>query len=210
VVFLAVPVLTRVAGCCDGLGDQFADDGHCPVLDEAGGMVELQNFSRSFQRLCARQGLRRIKLHHVRHTTNTLLKMLGVQPQDRQLILGHSNVQTTQQLYEHDTMQWRNESLGRLERALSSDQNDGHQDEEPGEPVVDETACSRQDSGRCRQISRQTPTTPSLRALINSELVAENKLATGVAAASWVDNFFGDLTGNRTRIARMRTWCPNR
>lgn len=21
---------------------------------------------------------------------------------------------------------------------------------------------------------------------------------------------YGDLTGNRTRIARMKTWCPNR
>jgi integrase len=170
-----------------------------------GGMVEPQNFSRSFQRLCVSHGLRRIKLHHVRHTTNTLLKMLGAQPRDRQLILGHSNVQTTQQLYEHDTMQWRNESLGRLERALSSDQNDGHQDEEPGDPVVAETTFSRQASSRCRQISRQELAISSLRAQINSEHAAENKLATGVPVASWVDNFYGDLTGNRTRIARMRS-----
>lgn len=170
-----------------------------------GGMVEPQNFSRSFQRLCARHKLRRIKLHHVRHTTNTLLKMLGVQPRDRQLILGHSNVQTTQQLYEHDNMQWRNESLGRLERALSSDQNDGHQDEVPGDPAVAETTSSRQDSARCRQISRQTLATPSLRAQINSGLAAKNRPATGVSAASWLDNFLGDLTGNRTRIARMRS-----
>ncbi len=26
----------------------------------------------------------------------------------------------------------------------------------------------------------------------------------------WMDIFLGDLTENRTPIARMKTWCPNR
>jgi hypothetical protein len=40
---------------------------------------------RSFRRICSDHGLRPIKVHHLRHTTATLLKNLGVPARDAQL-----------------------------------------------------------------------------------------------------------------------------
>ncbi len=74
-----------------------------------------QTFTRAFQRLCEGHGLRRIRLHDIRHTTATLLKNLGVPARDTQLILGHSNVVTTQQIYQHGDMNSRRHALERLE-----------------------------------------------------------------------------------------------
>jgi integrase len=36
--------------------------------------IEPRNLVRSFQRICSAHGLRVIKVHHLRHTTATLLK----------------------------------------------------------------------------------------------------------------------------------------
>lgn len=82
--------------------------------------IDPQNFARSFHRACREYGIRRIKLHHVRHTTATLLKRLRVPARDVQLILGHSRLTTTQEIYEHDDMADRREDLQLLEVALGS------------------------------------------------------------------------------------------
>ncbi|HJP68132.1 MAG TPA: site-specific integrase [Sphingomicrobium sp.] len=66
-----------------------------------GNPIEPGNLVRAFHQLCARHGIRRIKLHHLRHTTATLLKNLRVPDRDIQAILGHSQISVTQQLYEH-------------------------------------------------------------------------------------------------------------
>jgi integrase len=85
--------------------------------------IDPQNFARSFHRACREHGVRRIKLHHVRHTTATLLKRLRVPARDVQLILGHSRLTTTQEIYEHDDMADRREDLRLLEGALSDSAN---------------------------------------------------------------------------------------
>jgi integrase len=54
---------------------------------------------RSFRRICDHNHLRRIKVHHLRHTTATLLKNLGVPARDAQLILGHSRLAVTLEIY---------------------------------------------------------------------------------------------------------------
>jgi hypothetical protein len=77
-----------------------------------------QTLSRAFVRLSRENGLRVIRLHDLRHTANTLLKKLGVPPRDRQLILGHANISTTQGIYEHDDMESRRENLERIEKLL--------------------------------------------------------------------------------------------
>jgi integrase len=63
--------------------------------------IEPNNFVRSFHAIRDRAGLPRISVHYLRHTTATLLKNLGVPPRDAQLILGHAQISTTQQLYQH-------------------------------------------------------------------------------------------------------------
>jgi integrase len=55
-----------------------------------GRSVEPRNQVRSFARLCDDHGVRKIRLHALRHTTASLLKDLGVPPRDAQIILGHS------------------------------------------------------------------------------------------------------------------------
>ncbi|WP_431774556.1 tyrosine-type recombinase/integrase [Streptomyces cucumeris] len=159
--------------------------------------VEPQNFSRAFQQICARHGIRRIKLHHVRHTAATLLKNLGVPDRDIQLILGHSHVSVTQQIYQHDTMDSRREALGRMEKAYIHSTTSGHAD-----PSERGRQLTLDDGSGSRQNSRQTASVSDSRVL---SVETENNPATEVSVAGLLDNFYGDLTGNRTPIARMRS-----
>jgi len=43
-------------------------------------------------------GIRRIRVHAIRHTTASLLKDLKVPARDAQIILGHAHFVTTQQI----------------------------------------------------------------------------------------------------------------
>jgi integrase len=88
--------------------------------------IEPNNFVRSFQRLCRQQGLRVIKMHHLRHTAATLLKKLGVPARDAQLILGHSQVSITQEIYQHVDMDSRTEAIEKVAAVFeANNQNDG-------------------------------------------------------------------------------------
>ncbi|MGW0867818.1 tyrosine-type recombinase/integrase [Streptomyces sp. NPDC002611] len=161
------------------------------VLTAASGRpIEPMNFSRAFQNLLAKHGIRRIKLHHVRHTVATLLKDLGVPARDIQLILGHSHVNVTQQIYQHDSMETRREALERMEEAFHATNT--------GRALQ---AAAVNDAERCRQDSRQTG---SLATQISIAQATESTPTTEVTAGGVLHNFFGDLTGNRTPIARMR------
>ena len=54
---------------------------------------------RSFHRVCSAGGLRPVAVRHLRHTTATLLKNLGVPARDAQIILGHSRLALTLEIY---------------------------------------------------------------------------------------------------------------
>ena len=99
----------------DAAGTGWVDNGLI-FTTKTGRPIEPKNFLRSFQRICRQHGVRVIRIHDVRHTTATLLKDLGVQARDAQLILGHAHVSTTQQLYQHVDMDARREALGKVER----------------------------------------------------------------------------------------------
>lgn len=169
-----------------------------------GGPIEPQNYTRAFQRICARHQIRRIRLHDERHGTATLLADLRVPDKDIQRIMGHSNISTTQKIYMHGRLATRREAmdqagdlllppevLAKVEMELSTSDADGNVGEH--------------DRLGCRQDCRQTHVTPSLVDQFNSSTEDKNKPATGVPVAGWLNKFLGDLTGNRTRIARMKT-----
>lgn len=78
--------------------------------------IEPRNFVRSFHRINQQHGIRDIKVHHVRHTNATFLKMLGVSARDAQLILGHSQISTTQEIYQHGDLESRSAALEKVER----------------------------------------------------------------------------------------------
>lgn len=100
----------------------------------SGRPIEPNNFVRSFQRLCREHGVRIIKVHHLRHTAATMLKNLGVPAREAQLILGHSQISVTQEIYQHGDANTRREALGRVEAVLA------------GEPAVEA------DGSNCRQM----------------------------------------------------------
>jgi integrase len=102
------------------LGRAWQDNG-LVFTTRTGRPVEPRNFVRSFHRICAASGIRGIKLHHLRHTTATLLKNLGVPARDAQLILGHSRLAVTQEIYTHEDHQAQHDALTKISHALRDD-----------------------------------------------------------------------------------------
>jgi integrase len=77
-----------------------------------------RNFGRSFRRICDANSIRLIKLHHVRHTVASLLKALGVPARDAQIILGHSRLAVTLEVYTHTDDEAQLDALSRLHDLL--------------------------------------------------------------------------------------------
>ncbi|MFH9615321.1 tyrosine-type recombinase/integrase [Streptomyces pratensis] len=68
---------------------------------ERGGMIDPVGFSRSFNALVKRSGVRRITVRLARHTCGTLLAFLKVHPKVAQAILRHSQISMTMDVYTH-------------------------------------------------------------------------------------------------------------
>jgi integrase len=83
--------------------------------------VEPRNLNRSFDRICDSNGIRRVKVHVLRHTAASLLKALGVPPKDAQVILGHAHVSTTEQIYTHVDQAAMRDAIAKLNRLLGGD-----------------------------------------------------------------------------------------
>jgi integrase len=84
--------------------------------------VEPRNLVRSFRRICDHNKLRVIKVHHLRHTTASLLKKLRVPRRDTQMILGHAHISTTMQIYTRVDEEARGDALAGLDKLLSDGQ----------------------------------------------------------------------------------------
>lgn len=80
--------------------------------------VEPRNLDRSFRRICDHHKIRVIRVHHLRHTTASLLKKLRVPLRDAQMILGHAHVSTTMQIYTHVDEEARDDALSGLDKLL--------------------------------------------------------------------------------------------
>jgi integrase len=80
---------------------------------------------RSFHRICSAHVLRPVAVHHLRHTTATLLKNLGVPARDAQIILGHSRLALTLEIYTHEDRQAQREALGKISDVLRRDGQPG-------------------------------------------------------------------------------------
>jgi integrase len=99
------------------LGRAWQDNGLI-FTTKTGRPVDPRNLLRSFRRICTQNSLRLIKVHHLRHTTATLLKNLGVPARDAQLILGHSRLAVTLEIYSHEDRQAQRDALSRISDAL--------------------------------------------------------------------------------------------
>ncbi len=100
------------------LGQAWQDTGLI-FTTRTGRPIEPRNLVRSFQRICNANEIRVIKVHHLRHTTATLLKNLGVPARDAQIILGHSRLAVTLEIYTHQDRQARRDALKKISDALN-------------------------------------------------------------------------------------------
>jgi len=114
------------------LGRAWLDNG-LVFTTKTGRPVEPRNLVRSFHRICGGNELRPIKVHHLRHTTATLLKNVGVPARDAQIILGHSRLAVTLEIHTHEDRQAQREALGRISEALGHASELPAADEKDGE-----------------------------------------------------------------------------
>ncbi|MGI5205655.1 site-specific integrase [Spirillospora sp. CA-108201] len=80
----------------------------------SGRPIEPRNLTRVFERICTNAGLRRIRLHDLRHTTASLLKRMGVPPSDAKEILGHARIAVTLEIFTHGDHEDHRSGLGRV------------------------------------------------------------------------------------------------
>lgn len=89
-------------------------DGDLVFRAKLGTPIDPHVYTRAFHELRKKRGLPRIRLHDLRHTAATLFKGAGVPDRDIQAILGHANVTTTQQIYQHGDSGLQAEALHAL------------------------------------------------------------------------------------------------
>jgi integrase len=80
--------------------------------------IEPRNLVRSFERLIDGAGLRKIRLHDLRHTVATLLKTLGVPQRDAMQILGHARISVTLEIYTDSDSDSQRDALTRMSDRL--------------------------------------------------------------------------------------------
>jgi integrase len=95
------------------------DDQELVFTTNVGTPIEPRNFVRTFWKICNANSLRVIKLHHLRHTTATLLKDLGVPTRDAQIIMGHASSWMTEQIYQHADMTSQTKAMTKVENVFS-------------------------------------------------------------------------------------------
>jgi integrase len=80
--------------------------------------VHPRNDYRSFQRIIRNAGLRRIRLHDLRHTAASVLLAQGVPARVVMEILGHSQISVTLNTYTHVDTSLTQDAADRMEQAL--------------------------------------------------------------------------------------------
>jgi integrase len=77
-----------------------------------------RNDYRDFRRLVGAAGLRRVRLHDLRHTAASLMLAQGVNPRVVMEILGHSQISVTMNTYSHVALTSSREAVARVEGLL--------------------------------------------------------------------------------------------
>ena len=84
--------------------------------------LEPRTLTRTFHALCDRHGLRRVRLHDLRHSCVSLLLALGVHPRVVMEIVGHSAIEMTMNVYGHVTLGNQRAALDLLNAQLGDDE----------------------------------------------------------------------------------------
>jgi len=102
------------------LGEAWTESG-LVFTTAVGTPIEPRNLNRSFDALCARADVRRVRLHDLRHTCASLLLAQGVSPRVVMETLGHSQISITMNTYTHVMPAVQREAAARMHQALDSD-----------------------------------------------------------------------------------------
>ena len=92
------------------------DDFVC--VRDNGDLIPLEYVSRAFPKLCEKSGLKRLKLHELRHTNISLLLEYGASMKELQEWAGHSNYNTTANIYAHIQEESKNRLTNTIELLL--------------------------------------------------------------------------------------------
>ncbi|MBT9605903.1 site-specific integrase [Microbacterium sp.] len=151
------------------------------LLSVSGTPVDPKTFVSAFQQIARSANLPRITVHHTRHTAATLLKNAGVPVRDVQLILGHSNITTTQEIYQHGDVSGQRKALEQVAEMFAEDAT----------TVATAVPSSETEAERCRQ---PLPSNNSKNMNLDASQDKKNRRSTGVDAAA----FLGGPAGTRT------------
>lgn len=87
--------------------------------------LEPRTLTRTFHALCARHGLRRLRLHDLRHSCVSLLLSFGVHPRVVMEIVGHSGIEMTMNVYGHVTLDTQRAALDLLNDRMTDAEDGG-------------------------------------------------------------------------------------
>ena len=87
-------------------------------LSRKGEPTKNSAYDTTLTKLCDKAGISRFSMHVLRHTMATRCIEGGMRPKTLQVILGHSNVGTTMNLYVHVTEEEKVKELERIENVL--------------------------------------------------------------------------------------------
>ena len=94
------------------------DDDHHVVAREDGQPLQPRSLSQAFRKFIAHHGLKKIRLHDLRHTHATHMLAAGVHPKIAQERLGHSSVSVTIDLYSHILPGMQAEAVSLVDAAM--------------------------------------------------------------------------------------------
>ncbi|MDX3855935.1 site-specific integrase [Streptomyces sp. AK02-01A] len=122
----------------EAAGTTWEHDGH--VFTTAQGRpIDPTNLTRTFLTLLRKAGLRRLRLHDLRHSTATLLLEQGIELVVIKELLGHAHIGVTATVYAHVRLRLQRDAIDTLSTALGSPTNttgNGDNDERPPCAIV--------------------------------------------------------------------------
>ncbi|MFF8896080.1 tyrosine recombinase XerC [Streptomyces lydicus] len=103
-------------------GDAWKGHGHGLVFTTKNGTpIEPRNLNRSFEALCARAEVRRVRFHDLRHTCASLLHEQGADARMIMEVLGHSSIRVTMDIYTFVRLDSQRSAFDRVGDALRGD-----------------------------------------------------------------------------------------
>jgi len=97
--------------------EPYWDDHGLVFCSTIGSPIDPDNVNRAFDKLCATAtaGVRRVRVHDLRHTCATLLLAQGVPARVVMEILGHSQISVTLNTYTHVVSELQQEAMNRID-----------------------------------------------------------------------------------------------